>query len=143
MDKPNDKGVEPADNEAKAPADERSYEEKMLDELRQIRIAVSPKPTELEGKGFFNEFRLFIGKYKIFGLAVAFVLGIYSGALIAALVTDLIMPIIQLIVPGTAWETIALGPFMIGHFISVLVTFVIVVLIIFLLVKLTKRYNIE
>jgi len=40
------------------------------------------------------------------GLAVAFIMGIYLGALTKALVDDLIMPIVSLATPGVAWENI-------------------------------------
>jgi large conductance mechanosensitive channel protein len=85
------------------------------------------------------------------GLAVAFILGIYLGALVQALVNDLVMPLINLILPDIPWEQIALFPtekspdgiFLIGHFTGELVTFIIVAFVIFLLVKLTTRIGIE
>ena len=85
----------------------------------------------------------FLSKYKVFGLAVAFILALYLGQLIQALVNDLIMPIIGYVTPGGEWQTIAVGKFMIGQFIAALITFTIVVAVIFLLVKMTKRWGIE
>ena len=41
------------------------------------------------------------------------------------------------------WETITAGPFRVGHFIGSLITFIIVALVIFILVKITKRIGIE
>jgi len=75
-------------------------------------------------------------------MAVAFILGLYLGALVKALVDDLIMPIIELAMPGVQWELIELGPFRVGHFIGALITFLIVAFVIFLLVKLTKRWGV-
>jgi len=77
------------------------------------------------------------------GLAVAFIIGLYLGALVKALVDDLIMPIVQLAMPGVQWELIELGPFRVGHFIGALITFLIVAFVIFIIVKLTKRWGIE
>ena len=77
------------------------------------------------------------------GLAVAFILGLYLGALVKALVDDLIMPIITLAMPGIEWELLTVGPFRIGHFIGSLITFLIVAGVIFLLVKVTKKMGIE
>ena len=77
------------------------------------------------------------------GMAVAFILGLYFGKLVQALVNDLIMPIIELALPGVAWETITIGPFRVGHFIGSLITFLIVAFVIFLLVKITKKWGIE
>jgi large conductance mechanosensitive channel len=120
-----------------------SAEKEMLEELRKIREALEPKPAPPSPKGLWNEFMDFISKYKVMGLAVAFILGIYLGALVQALVSDLIMPIIQLIPGMGKWDEIVTGPFMIGHFIGALITFLIVALVIFLLVKITKKWGIE
>ena len=77
------------------------------------------------------------------GLAVAFILGIYLGDLVHALVDDLVMPIVTLAMPGIQWENIVAGPFRVGHFIGTLITFIIVAFVIFILVKVTKRWGIE
>ena len=77
------------------------------------------------------------------GMAVAFILGLYLGALVQALVNDLIMPIAELATPGVAWETIEVGPFRIGHFIGTVITFLIVAFVIFLIVKMTRKWGIE
>jgi len=120
-------------------------QEKMLEELRKIREALEPKPSPPpeKPKGLWNEFMDFISKYKVMGLAVAFIMGIYLGELVKALVNDLIMPIVSLATPGIKWETISAGPFLIGHFIGALITFLIVAFVIFLIVKVTKRWGIE
>ena len=60
-----------------------------------------------------------------------------------ALVSDLIMPIIALAMPGVAWDAIQLGPFTIGHFIGALITFVIVAFVVFIIVKVAKKWKIE
>jgi len=93
--------------------------------------------------GIMNEFRDFLSKYKVMGMAVAFILGLYLGTLVKALVDDLIMPIVSLAIPGVEWELLVVGPFRVGHFIGALITFIIVALVIFILVKITKRYGIE
>lgn len=117
----------------------------MLEELRQIRAALvpPPKPPEVKKKGMLNEFRDFLSQYKVMGLAVAFILGLYLGALVKSLVDNLIMPIVEFLTPGLEWEVITIGPFRIGAFIGDLITFLIVALVIFLIVKLTKRMGIE
>ena len=118
----------------------------MLEELRKIRQLLEPKPappTPAPPKGFVNEFKDFLSKYRVMGMAVAFILGLYLGSLVNALVDDLIMPIIELAMPGVEWEAITAGPFRIGHFIGALITFLIVAIVIFLLVKITKRMGIE
>jgi len=123
-----------------------SKEDKMLEELRRIRELLEPKPAPPPPpppKGLWNEFMDFVSKYKVMGMAVAFIIGLYLGALVKALVDDLIMPIVQLAMPGIQWELIELGPFRVGHFIGALITFLIVAFVIFIIVKLTKRWGIE
>ena len=36
-------------------------------------------PAPAPPKGLWNEFKDFLGKYKVFGLAVAFILAVYLG----------------------------------------------------------------
>ncbi|MDH5811238.1 MAG: MscL family protein [Candidatus Methanomethylicaceae archaeon] len=120
--------------------------DEILEELRQIRKLLEPKPAPPPPpppKGFLNEFKVFLKTFKVMGMAVAFIVGLYLGALVKALVDDLIMPIVQLATPGIVWEEITMGPFRIGHFTGSLITFIIIMFVIFLLVKLTKRMGIE
>lgn len=123
-----------------------SKEDEILEELKKIRQLLEPKPappTPPAPKGVIAEFKDFISKYKVLGMAVAFILGLYLGTLVQALVSDLIMPIIQFATPNVAWEQIVLGPFRIGHFIGVLITFLIVAFVIFLLVKAASKMGVE
>jgi len=121
-------------------------EDEMLEELKKIRGLLEPKPAPPPPpppKGLINEFRDFFSKYRVMGLAVAFILGLYLGQLVQALVGDLVMPIINLALPDVPWEQIVVGPFRVGHFIGQLITFLIVTFVIFMLVKITKKWGIE
>ena len=121
-------------------------DDEMLEELKKIRDLLTPKPAPPPApppKGLANEFKEFLSKYKVMGMAVAFILGLYLGSLVQALVGDLIMPIISLAMPGVDWELMTAGPFRIGHFIGTLITFIIVAFVIFALVKITKKAGIE
>ena len=128
-----------------------SKKDEMLEELKRIRELLEPKPTPPPPpppKGPWKEFMDFISKYKVMGLAVAFILGLYIGALVQALVTDLIMPMIGLAVPGmedlaSFKVTVLKQVFSIGHFLAALITFIIVAFVIFLMVKITKKWGIE
>jgi len=120
--------------------------DEMLEELRKIRQLLEPKPAPSPPpppKGMMNEFKAFLSQYRVMGMAVAFILGLYLGGLVKAVVDDLIMPIISIVVPNVNWELIVLGPFRIGHFIGALITFIIIALVVFLLVKVTKKVGIE
>jgi large conductance mechanosensitive channel len=80
----------------------------------------------------------------VLGLAVAYILGVYLGALVKSLVTDLVMPIVSYALPkGTNINTYMAGPFGIGDFANSVLTFIIVALVIFLIVKLAQRANIK
>lgn len=121
-----------------------SKEDDMLEELKKIREFLSPPPPPPKPKNLLEEFKNFFKQYKVMGLAVAFIMGIYLGSLVGALVTDLVMPIIEFFLPpGLGYEEFTLGPFRIGHFLGQLLTFLIVALVIFLLVKLTKRIGLD
>ena len=120
----------------------------MLEELTKIRELLTPPPPSPPPKGMWNEFMDFISKYKVMGLAVAFIIGLYLGALVQSLVTDLIMPVIGLALPGlgnlaTYKITVSSQDFGIGSFLVALITFIIVAFVIFILVKITKRWGIE
>ena len=67
-------------------------------------------------KKVFKEFFEFLKEYKIVGLAVAFIMGVASTALIKSLVDNVIMPLITPFIPGGAWKTatFSLGPIVIG-----------------------------
>ena len=123
-------------------------EDEMLDELKKIRELLTPAPAPPPKKGLWNEFKDFVSKYKVLGLAVAFIMGLYLGALVQALVTDLIMPTIGLALPGLdnlATITVDVGnqSFLVGDFVVALITFIIVAFVIFILVKVTKRWGID
>lgn len=125
-------------------------EDEMLDELKQIRelLAAKPAPPPPPPKGLWNEFKAFIESYKVMGLAVAFILGLYLGQLVQSMVTNLIMPVIGLALPGIdnlSTMIVAVGnqDFGIGAFLVALITFIIVAFVIFLLVKITKKWGIK
>ena len=122
----------------------------ILEELKKIRelLAAKPAPPPPPPKGLWNEFKGFIENYKVMGLAVAFILGLYLGQLVQSMVTDLIMPIIGLAVPGldnlsTLIIPVGTQEFGIGGFLVALITFIIVAFVIFILVKVTKKWGIK
>lgn len=128
-----------------------SKDDDVLEELKKIRQLLEPKPAPPappKPKGMMNEFKEFIAQYKVMGMAVAFILGLYLGTVVSALVKDLVMPIIGLAVPGlgnlsTLQITVVSQVFGIGDFLAAVITFIIVAFVIFLIVKITKRMGIE
>ncbi len=94
------------------------------------------------------EFKAFLKNYKVLGLAVAFILGVYLGGLVQALVKDLLLPVIGIPLSSlgdlsTYYYTFDSQKFMFGDFLIALITFIIVALVIFLIVKMAKRYKID
>ena len=143
-----------------------STDQKMLDELKKIREALEPKaapPTPPPPKGLWNEFKDFLSKYKVLGLAIAFIMGVYLGGLVQSLVADLLLPAIGLAIPGlgnlATWKVpvpdVALDAsgnppadytgqlFGVGPFLVALITFIIVAFVIFLVVKISKKWGME
>ena len=118
-------------------------EEKMLEQLTQIKELLAPKPTPPSPpparKSFSEEFMEFLNKYGVIGLAIAFIIGGAAGRLVSALVNDLLMPIIAVIIPGGEWRTTTfnVGPvkFLLGDFFGTLIDFLIIALVVFLLSK--------
>ncbi len=140
-------------------------DDEILEELRRIRTLLEKPapPAPPPPKGMWKEFVDFLSKYKVLGLAVAFIMGLYLGNLVQALVKDFILPGIGLAVPGignlstfkipipsvtldssgnppAGYAGQIFGP---GDFLVALITFVIVAFVIFLIVKITKRWGIE
>lgn len=123
-------------------------DDEVLEELKKIRELLEKPPAPPPPKGFVNEFKDFISKYKILGLAVAFILAVYLGALVLALVKDFIIPLLGLAIPGmsnlaTYAVAVMSQSFGVGDFLVALITFIVVALIVFLLVKVAQRLKIE
>ena len=124
-------------------------EDKMLEELKQIReaLAAKPAPPAPEPKGMWNEFKAFIETYKVMGLAVAFIMGVYLGLVVQSLAKDLLLPAIGLLLPvsdlASLQYTVGEQTFGIGSFLVALITFIIVAFVIFIIVKVTKKWGIQ
>ncbi|HII80398.1 MAG TPA: MscL family protein [Methanosarcina sp.] len=89
--------------------------------------------------GLISEFKEFLYEYKVIPLAIAFIMGIASTALIKSLVENIIMPIVTPFVPGGAWKTatLELGPIVLswGAFLGELINFIIIAFVVFLIAK--------
>ena len=121
-------------------------EDEMLEELKKIRELLTPVPPvpPEKPKNLAKEFLAFIKKFKILGLASAFILGLAVNALILSLAQDIITPIIGIFIPG--FDNIAdirLGVFGVGNFIAAVINFIIIAIIIFLIVKGASRIGLD
>jgi large conductance mechanosensitive channel len=120
--------------------------DEMLGELKKIRELLTPAAAPPPPKGMRNEFMTFLSQYKVLGLAVAFIIGVYLGAVVQALVRDLILPPISFVLGaggGSAFESARVGPFLVGDFSLAVLTFVIVAFVIFLIVKIATRWGLN
>jgi len=117
----------------------------MLAELKEIRKLLTPAPEPKGRRGFLGEFLDFVGKYKILGLAVAFIVGMYLGEVVKGLTTGILMPLINQIlepmVGGVGYNQWL--PYKPGLFIMALITFVIVCLVVFIVMKMAKKFKID
>jgi large conductance mechanosensitive channel len=124
----------------------------ILEELRKIREAVTPKPTPPKPppKGLWAEFMDFIGKAGVLGLAIGFIMGTYIGRVVSALVQDIIMPVPGALIPGGDWRkaivSIPVGNgmnFAVGDFVGVIVDFLIVAVVIFVIAKYAGKMGLK
>src|SRR5258708_38909661 len=102
-----------------------------------------------EKKGFVKEFMDFLQTFGVVGLAIGFVIGVASSAVVNSLVKDLINPIVGLVLPtgnlsslnATITSPVSGKPsvFLYGDFISQLIYFVIMPLVVFIMYKQLKR----
>jgi large conductance mechanosensitive channel len=90
-----------------------------------------------------KEFLEFLKKYGVIGLAIAVVIGGKVNEFVSATVSDLLMPIIGVILPEGGWEqwVLELGPIKlaIGHWLGVAIDFVIIAFFVFIIAKAVLR----
>jgi len=93
--------------------------------------------------GLIKEFKDFLKEYKVMPLAIAFIMGVAITAVVQSLVNDIVMPIISPFMPGGDWQTATLtvGPVTLGWgpFLSALINFVVIALVIFMIAKFILR----
>ncbi len=90
-----------------------------------------------------NEFKDFIAKGNVMDLAVGIIIGAAFTAIVTSLVQDLINPLIGLFVGGLDFSGLSVGVgearFMYGNFITAVINFLIIAVVVFLLVKAVNR----
>jgi large conductance mechanosensitive channel len=127
-----------------------SYDKEILDELKKLTELMTPKPPPPKPKGLWAEFMDFVGKAGVLGLAVGFIMGTYIGKVVTALVNDIIMPIPGAFVQSGDWSKamvtipVANGmAFAVGDFVSVIMDFIIVAVVIFLIAKYAGKIGLK
>jgi large conductance mechanosensitive channel len=129
-----------------------TLESEILEELKKIREAITPKvaPPSPAPKGMWEEFKEFIGKAGVLGLAIGFIMGTAIGKVVTALVQDLIMPVPGAFIPGGDWRKAIINlpigngmNFGIGDFVGVIIDFGIIALVIFFIAKLGRKAGLK
>jgi len=91
----------------------------------------------------YREFKAFLLKHNVMALAVAFILGAAVSKVVAALVTDILMPTIGLALPGGDWRemTMPIGGarLLIGDFMGAVLDFLIIAFAVFIIGKALLR----
>ena len=89
--------------------------------------------------GLISEFMEFLREYKVIGLAIAFIIGAAATTLVKSLVGNIVMPVITPFIPGGEWKTakLIIGSIEIswGAFLSDLIYFIIIALVVFIAAK--------
>ena len=126
------------------------YFEKLLENIKAIRESVEPQPApppQPAPKGLIPEFKAFLSKYGVIGLAVAVIIGGASGKLVSSLVSDILMPIILFFVPEGDWRTATttIGPIELytGSFLGNVIDFLIIAFVVFLVMKQLEKSPIK
>jgi large conductance mechanosensitive channel len=91
-----------------------------------------------------KEFKEFINKGNVVDLAVAVVIGGAFGKIVSALVSDLVMPLVNAVIPQGDWRKWEVSPlkFRVGDFMGTLVDFTIVAFVVFIvMVKIVGPLN--
>jgi large conductance mechanosensitive channel len=91
--------------------------------------------------GMISEFKAFIMKGNVLDLAVAVIIGGAFGKIVTSFVENIVMPVINLIVPGGTWRDIKIGPMEFGKFAGTILDFLIIALAIFLVVKAVSKFR--
>lgn len=87
----------------------------------------------------WNEFKAFLLKENVIALAIAVVIGAALGKVVTGVVDDFIMPIVGAAAPGGTWQTATFDvgsiKFGVGNFVSVLINFLIIALVVWRISK--------
>ncbi len=91
-------------------------------------------------KGWVGEFKAFLLKHQVLGLAIGVVIGGAVGKIVSGLVDDFIMPIVGVILPGGEWRSAQLvlsgnNAIKYGDFLGRVIDFICIAFVVFLIVK--------
>ena len=99
------------------------------------------------------DFRAFLLKANAVALAIGVIIGAAIGSVVSALVADLVMPLISLFLPAGSWRDAKIvlssgfdaagkpteNALLYGHFLGVMIDFLLIMLVVYLLMKALVR----
>jgi large conductance mechanosensitive channel len=95
------------------------------------------------GYAVLKEFQSFIKKGNVLDLAVAVIIGGAFGAIVSSLVTDIIMPLIGIVLGGIDFTglsfTIGAAELTYGNFIQAIINFLVITFVIFIMIRQVKK----
>lgn len=84
----------------------------------------------------FKEFKEFAFRGNVLDLAIGVIIGAAFGKIITSLVNDIVMPLLNPLMPGGNWRNMEFGPSIkIGAFLASTLDFLVIAAVIFLFVK--------
>lgn len=87
-----------------------------------------------------KEFKEFAMRGNVIDLAVGLIIGAAFGKIVTSAVNDLIMPLLNPIMPGGDWRAMEVGPgIKLGSFLGTVMDFIFVAIAVFLIVKTINR----
>lgn len=92
--------------------------------------------------GFLRDFREFALKGNVLELAIAVIIGGAFGKIVSSFVSDLVMPLINPLIPGGNWREVVVGPGVkVGSFLGSVVDFLIIAFVLFLAIRSLERFK--
>lgn len=92
--------------------------------------------------GFIRDFQAFILKGNVVELAVAVIIGGAFNKIVSSFVGDLVMPLVNPLIPGGDWRAAVIGPgIKIGSFASSVIDFLIIAFVLYLAIRAIERFK--
>ena len=91
---------------------------------------------------FVQDFQEFALKGNVVDLAVAVIIGGAFGKIVSSFVADIVMPLINPLIPGGEWRQATIGPgIKIGDFLGSIIDFLIVALVLYLVIRAITKFK--
>jgi large conductance mechanosensitive channel len=89
-----------------------------------------------------SEFKKFALRGNVVDMAVGIIIGGAFGKIVTSLVSDIMMPVINPLIPSGDWKSIEIGAgIKLGSFIGTVIDFIIVAFVIFIFIKAMNRFS--